>query len=391
LNSSGFEPLSPSKKGQLTSPHPLRVLLTTTSYPRSLEDWKGVFMRHLVEALAALPETSLRVWAPPGPLPPSAGYACEPAEAAWLDQLAQRGGIAQALRSRSLACVTAPLRLVRLMRRAYRRERADVIHANWLQSALPLFGLPTPAVVTVLGTDFALLKVPGMPAALRRVLRQRRCVIAPNAEWMRPRLEELFGDIAAVRPVPFGVASSWYDVARAYDAAAPRRWLTVLRVTRAKIGPLFEWGAKVFGRDDELHLFGPMQEDVTIPDWVHFHGPTHSAELLRQWVPSAAGMVTLSQHDEGRPQVLLEAMASGLPVVASAIPGHESFIDHGKTGWLVRGADDLAAAVRSLADPARNAALGAGGRAWVRRELGTWTDCARRYAELYRAVLAPAA
>lgn len=366
---------------------PIRVLLTATSYPRTAGDWRGVFMRHLVEGLSRRADIRLRVWAPPGPLPPAAAGACTAAESDWLDRLAQRGGIAQALRQRSLSRVTVPLRLMQLLRRVYRREAADVVHANWLQSALPLLGQRTPAVVTVLGTDFALLRIPGMVTALRTVLRQRPCVIAPNAEWMCERLQELFGDLATIRPVPFGVAAPWYQIQRQYEPVAPRRWLAVLRVTRAKIGALFDWGGTVFGDEDQLHLFGPSQEALSIPDWVHYHGPTDAGRLLRDWVPGAAGLVTLSQHDEGRPQILLEAMAAALPIVASAIPAHESFLRDGETGRLVRGPDDLRAAIGELSDPVRNRAMGQAARAWVSREVGTWDTCAARYAELYRSVV----
>jgi glycosyltransferase involved in cell wall biosynthesis len=57
--------------------------------------------------------------------------------------------------------------------------------------------------------------------------------------------------------------------------------------------------------------------------------------LLEEWFPQAAGLITLSQHDEGRPQVLLEAMAARLPVIASNLPAHRDLIRSGETGMLV--------------------------------------------------------
>jgi colanic acid/amylovoran biosynthesis glycosyltransferase len=50
--------------------------------------------------------------------------------------------------------------------------------------------------------------------------------------------------------------------------------------------------------------------------------------------------------------VIVEAMAAGLPVVASRIPGVEELVDDGVTGYLVRPnrADQLAAAIQHLAD-----------------------------------------
>lgn len=367
----------------------LKILFTSTSYPKSDTDWRSVFVRNLVFALARERSIQLRVWAPAGPLPQNVTYACREEESAWLDHLMEGGGIAHLLRKGGVSRFTTPLRLVQMLQAAYRREKADLFHANWLQSALPMYGTKTPAVISVLGADYGLLRWPGMTHLLRRSLRQRRCVIAPNAEWMQAPLQERFGDLARVQTVPFGVDQRWFAVQRADTAAQPRKWLVVSRLTRAKLGPLFESGAGIFGRDDELHLFGPMQESLPIPDWVHYHGPTHPAQLEQDWFPNATGLLTLSQHDEGRPQVMLEAMASGLPILASRLPAHTGLIDHARTGWLVGDRDELIAGLRWLSDPLQNRKAGSAARDRVRNEIGTWDDCAHRYVQIYHSLLEP--
>jgi hypothetical protein len=50
----------------------LRVLFLSTSYPADATDWRGVFMRHLVAALARRDDLLLAVWAPPNGLSPAA-------------------------------------------------------------------------------------------------------------------------------------------------------------------------------------------------------------------------------------------------------------------------------------------------------------------------------
>ena len=43
-----------------------------------------------------------------------------------------------------------------------------------------------------------------------------------------------------------------------------------------------------------------MQESADLPDWVNYHGPASPGTLCREWFPSAHGLITLSQHAEGR-------------------------------------------------------------------------------------------
>jgi glycosyltransferase involved in cell wall biosynthesis len=238
----------------------------------------------------------------------------------------------------------------------------------------------------VLGSDFGLLRIPGIPLLLKAAMRRRRCILAPNAGWMAPKLQALFGGVAQVVPVPFGVTAPWYAVERAAPSG-PRRWLVIARVTRQKIGPLFEWGAGLFGEADELHLLGPMQDVMAIPDWVHYHGPTHPEALRTQWFPQAHGLITLSVHDEGRPQVMLEAMASGLPVVASGGPAHRDVIEHGLTGFLVDSQGGFQSAIAALADRAVAAQVGDAARRWTAEQIGTWKDTGRRYRDLYMTLL----
>jgi phosphatidyl-myo-inositol dimannoside synthase len=80
---------------------------------------------------------------------------------------------------------------------------------------------------------------------------------------------------------------------------------------------------------------------------------------------------------EGLGIVLLEAAASGLPVVAGASGGAPEAVREGRTGHVVDGRDvaAVASAVAGLlADPDRARAMGTAGRAWMRQE---WTWPAR--------------
>lgn len=372
---------------QTSKANSVNVLMSSTSYPESPQDWRGRFIANLAGALAQRDDVTLSLWAPPGELPADVTAATTPSDALWLGRLSQQGGIAHLLRTRRALAAGTILALLMRLGRAYRRQPADVAHVNWLQNALPLWGTTTPAVITVLGTDFGLLRLPGMKMLLRAVLRQRRAILAPNADWMRPALEQAFGDLAEIRPIAFGVDDPWFEVVRHPAPDKTRHWLAITRLTQNKIGDLFSWGDGLFGGERQLHLFGPMQEKVALPAWVRYHGPTHPAALLQQWFPQACGLITLSRHDEGRPQVMLEAMAAGLPVLASDLPAHRDMLQHRQTGWLAATRDELCQGLDWLEDPANNQQTGQAARQWVKNSVGTWDDCAGRYAAAYQSLL----
>jgi hypothetical protein len=365
----------------------MRVLLVGTSYPSGPDDWKGRFIKDLLHALASRDTLDLRLWAPPGEIPENVVNVLTADESEWLDRMLASGGIAHLLRSEGWKASGSVFKLLRLLRRGYRRSGdVDLFHVGWLQNAIPLWGIDKPAVISVLGTDFALLSRPGMVLLLRSALGRRKAIIAPNAGWMVELLEKRFGDLAEIRAIPFGVDQPWYELQRD-DVGTRRKWVVVLRVTAKKMGQLFPWGEGLFDQVDELHVLGPMQEKVDMPPWVRFHGATNPRELREKWFPEAAGLITLSEHDEGRPQVILEAMASGLPVIASDQPAHRDVIRHGETGWLVSTQREFQEALARLKNRENNLQMGSRAAAWVRENIGTWDDCAERYLQAYQSVL----
>jgi alpha-maltose-1-phosphate synthase len=86
----------------------------------------------------------------------------------------------------------------------------------------------------------------------------------------------------------------------------------------------------------------------------------------------------------------LEAMACGIPVVATSVGGISEVVVHDETGWLVPPADPaaLAAAMRALlAQPERAAAFGRAGRRRVEAQF-SWDRIAERTLEVYREAIA---
>jgi len=117
---------------------------------------------------------------------------------------------------------------------------------------------------------------------------------------------------------------------------------------------------------------GPMRKgleklatELAIASHVHFMGVRDDVEAL---LPGLA-LTVLTSHAEGMPLALMEAMATGLPVVATAVGGVPELVEHGYSGYLVPPGDPrgLADAVKELlaSEPLR-LRMGAAARTRVR-------------------------
>jgi glycosyltransferase involved in cell wall biosynthesis len=72
------------------------------------------------------------------------------------------------------------------------------------------------------------------------------------------------------------------------------------------------------------------------PEYLEFRGEiTEMAAVYRE-----ADILALTSEFEGTPNVILEAMASGLPVVATAVGGVPEVVEHGRTGFLIERYDE---------------------------------------------------
>jgi glycosyltransferase involved in cell wall biosynthesis len=105
---------------------------------------------------------------------------------------------------------------------------------------------------------------------------------------------------------------------------------------------------------------------------------------------AAADIFVLPSLTEALPTVVAEAMAAGLPIVATTVGGIPEMVSHGEAALLVPPADPeaLAAAVlRLLANPRQAAAMGRSGRRLVAERFDIRTQ-ARALADDYRALAA---
>jgi len=127
----------------------------------------------------------------------------------------------------------------------------------------------------------------------------------------------------------------------------------------AQIRPQYpDWTMTIIGEGPQRPALEALRETLGLSNSVSLPGldPT-------LWDRSSSvGLFVLCSHFEGFPNALCEAMAHGIPVIATDCPsGPREIIEHGKNGLLVPPADvqALADAMASLlSDPARRTHMG---------------------------------
>ncbi|MBV9896638.1 MAG: glycosyltransferase family 4 protein [Chloroflexi bacterium] len=141
------------------------------------------------------------------------------------------------------------------------------------------------------------------------------------------------------------------------------------------------------GAEDQTARLVRLTTDLGLGDAVEFMGQLSEDELLDAY--AAADMFALASSSEAQGIVALEAMACGLPVVATEVGGLPATIDEGRTGFLVPPGDVAALAQRILGvllEPERAAAIGAAARHEVEQRF-SWKRAVEATLEVYREVL----
>ena len=291
-----------------------------------------------------------------------------------------RFGRSVAVRSNgSVARISLSFHLVRRIRAILNEYDFDVVHYHEpLVPSLPLSVLRFNRGTNV-GTFHAMARSNlgyyyGRPF-LKRYFHRLHALIAVS-EPARDFVARYFdGDYQIV---PNGIDTTRFNPSLPqFDGARADGWRTVLFVGRLETRKGFPTLLEAYGmlRRERAGVRlvvvgdGPMRwgyerqcEALGIPD-VTFQGHV-SNEMLPRYYASADVFCSPATGSESFGIVLLEAMASGVPVVASAIPGFSHVISNGMDGLLAapKHPADFAHALRTLLDDdARRAAMGQAG------------------------------
>jgi glycosyltransferase involved in cell wall biosynthesis len=137
----------------------------------------------------------------------------------------------------------------------------------------------------------------------------------------------------------------------------------------------------IVGDGPERAALEELARQKHLGDAARFTGNTDNARRCY----AAFDMFALPSLNEGLPMVLLEAMAAGVPVIASSVGAVPRVVQHGKNGLLISPGDtaQLVQAMRRLAaDPTLRAELSRQGAETVRNDFSSHA-MVRRYWEIY--------
>jgi len=257
-----------------------------------------------------------------------------------------------------------------------RERRIALVHTSDLYSNI--FFLPAAMLAGVpvrIGSrrEIAASKTAAQIALQRASYACAHRVVA-NAEAVAARLrrEQVSADRISV--VPNGL-----ELSRFTPRVLPPRLRRIAMVANLRPGKghdtLIEAAPLILRRfpDARFDLIGAGTERAALERLVSDRGLTHAftfaghVEELPQRL-SDADLFTLPSESEAFPNAVLEAMAAGLPVVATAVGGIREVVHDQRTGLLVgpRDPQALAAAISGLlADVPRARALATAGRALV--------------------------
>ena len=402
------------------------VVMVTTSYPRFPGDSVGTFMEPIAKSIAARGH-EVHVVAPWHPRITRAAeedgvrfhffrYAPVPALNVFGYAAAMRADVSL----RGAAYIAAPLALAagwRAARGVASTHRATMMHGHWVVpgGVLAAAAAPwLPLVISLHGSDVHVAEtvLPARRAA--RLAFGRAGVVTACSGDLAARAVALGADATRLEVVPYGVDTSRFRpdpgeraAARARLGVGPEIPLVAAagRLVRKKG---FEYLIDAVGRLPPsqpvvlaLAGDGDLREELHeraraagIHDRVRFLGDVSQDDVAACFAAADVIAVPSVRDDSGNvdglPNVVLEAMASGTPLVTTAAGGIGAVVEHERTAVVVpeRDAAGLAQAVGELLhDRTRAARMGLAARAAAESRFG-WGGTAARFEAAYERALA---
>lgn len=271
------------------------------------------------------------------------------------------------------------------VRRLWRRLKPDVTQAHYASGYGTTLRLARvqPSVLSAWGSD--VYEFPDRGALQRRLIRANLRfpdAVTSSSHIMARRINDVTEGRVTAHVIPFGVDRTRFFPEPSTDHTGPVRFGVVKTLeehyridvlVRAFDDYLARPGASpatldIYGTGPLLAQLTALTAELGLEDLVRFHGAIAHGE-----VPAALhglDVFLLASETESFGVAAVEAMASGIPVIASDAPGFVEVLDQGRFGLLYPRGDvgALAALMYELAtDPGRRRDVAASGIAGAER------------------------
>lgn len=145
-----------------------------------------------------------------------------------------------------------------------------------------------------------------------------------------PNAAKTMGNATQNSEVRRVIAVGRLDYQKGFD-----RLIKAWKIVKAN-GQYNDWTLDIFGQGEWQEMLQQMIDDFGLSHGAHINKPTKN--IGKEYADSS--MLVMSSHYEGFPMVMIEAMATGLPVVTFCYKcGPRDIIDHGINGLLTKDGD----------------------------------------------------
>ncbi len=362
----------------------IRTLLFSTLYPNSVRPSHGIFVETRLRHLLTSGQVETRVIAPVPWFPFQHNIFGDYAHYAAVPRQEVRNGIhidhPRYLLLPKIGMNSAPYTLARTGLAAAKRLIAsgydfDLIDAHYFYPdgvAATMIGkaLNKPVVITARGTDINL--IPQYPKPRQMIINAARdcaAVITVSAS-LKDAIVGVGGTAEKITVLRNGVD---LDLFKPEDRTQARAKFGITRFALASVGNLIPTKGHqlviealaslpdvellIAGRGPHEQAFRDLATRLGVADRVRFLGVLTQPEL--RWLYSAVDALVLASEREGWPNVLLEAMACGTPVLASNVGGVPEIVASAEAGVIMDTctASGIARGVKALQAQLQNRAV----------------------------------